>query len=470
MRASDSSAAGSSEFLLAALEQASDAVVIVDSNLRVSHCNAAAELIWGTPRAQLLGREASALGLDDLQQRPGAEITIRRNDSSRIRAALSVSRVEVDGQSNYMVFARDITAEFKRREQIALLMLVADKTNRAVVVTDPDLKIVYVNAAFTGLFGYSVDEAMGRHAHQLLAGRHTDRKILARLRRQISDGNDGDEEILLYDKDGDESWVSAAVKAFRNDRGGVKYIFALLTDITETKQLRSLQQLIMSALADEIPLTQIADQLCRLVEVIAPDVVCSLLHVDADGLIHPLGGPSLPEDYSRALDGVAIGPDIGSCGSAAYFGEPVLAEDIDTDPRWQPFKARPLEVGLRAYWSTPIKAKDGRVIGTFAFYFRECRAPSRWHQRIVDACVPLSALAIERKEARAQIARLAYHDMLTGPRAAASTDQPGDRGLPGGETRRAGVRRSRSFQGHQRYARTRRRRRVADRTDATPAR
>src|SRR6266478_9331228 len=74
----------------------------------------------------------------------------------------------------------------------------------------------------------------------------------------------------------------------------------------------------------------------------------------------------------------------------------------------------PLAVGLKACWSTPIKAKDGRVIGTFAFYFRECRAPSRWHQRIVEACVDLSALAIERKEARAQIARLAYYDMLTG--------------------------------------------------------
>ena len=91
-----------------------------------------------------------------------------------------------------------------------------------------------------------------------------------------------------------------------------------------------------------------------------------------------------------------------------------MAEDLDTDPRWQPYKTRPLEVGLRACWSSPIKARDGRVIGTFAFYFRECRAPSRWHQRIVEACIQLGALAIERKEARAQIARLAYHDMLTG--------------------------------------------------------
>jgi GAF domain-containing protein len=101
-------------------------------------------------------------------------------------------------------------------------------------------------------------------------------------------------------------------------------------------------------------------------------------------------------------------------GRRHIIGKPVLAEDLDTDPRWQPYKARPLEVGLKACWSTPIKAKDGRVIGTFAFYFREPRAPSRWHQRIVDACVHLGALAIERKEARAQIARLAYHDMLTG--------------------------------------------------------
>jgi diguanylate cyclase (GGDEF)-like protein/PAS domain S-box-containing protein len=412
MHASDCPTVETTEFLLAALEQASEAVVIVDSDLRVSHFNAAAELIWGIPREEVLGLDASCLGLNDLRQ--SSEITIRRSTGSRLRAALSVSRVEIDGRTNYMILARDITAEVERRERIALLTLVADKTNRAVIVTDRNLKIVYTNAAFSGMFGYPPEEAQGRQANQLLAGRFTDRKTLARLQRRICDGSGDEEEVLTYDNKGDEIWVSAAVKSFRNERGRIKFIIALVTDITESKQLRSLQQLIMSALADELPITEIADQLCRRVEVLAPDVVASVLHIDADGLIHPLGGPSLPEDYSRALDGVAIGPEIGSCGAAAFYGKPVLAVDIDTDPRWQPFKTRPLEVGLKACWSTPIKAKDGRVIGTFAFYFRECRAPSRWHQRIVDACVHLGALAIERKEARAQIARLAYHDMLTG--------------------------------------------------------
>ena len=211
------------------------------------------------------------------------------------------------------------------------------------------------------------------------------------MQRSVASEDGIDQEVLAYDKNGDEIWLSARVKAFRNARGRVKYLLALITDITETRQLWSLQQLIMTALADEIPITDIADQLCRRVEEIAPDVVSSLLHIDAGGPVRPLGGPSLPDDYSRALDGVAIGPDVGSCGSAAYYGEPVLAVDIDADPRWQPYKTRPLEVGLRACWSSPIKAKDGRVIATFAFYYRECRAPSRWHERIVEACVHLGA-------------------------------------------------------------------------------
>ncbi|MEO8319079.1 MAG: EAL domain-containing protein [Bradyrhizobium sp.] len=429
MPAHDCPAVETPEFLLSALEQADNAVVIIDGDHHVRHFNAAAERIWGFSRADVLGGDAGLLGLHDPQllqiataeqasdgarRKPNSEITIRHHDGRQVRVALSVSRVAIDGQINTMVFIRDITVEIMRRDRMALLNLVADKTNRAVVVTDRNLGIVYSNAAFAGMFGHSCEDALGQPIGQLLAGKHTDRAALARLRRRVGAGSDGEEEILTYDKNGDEIWISITAKAFRDERGRIKYLFALLTDISEDKQLRSLQQLIMGALADEVPITEIADRLCRRVEVIAPDVVSSVLHVDADGLIHPLGGPSLPAEYSRALEGVAIGPEIGSCGSAAFFGKAVLADDLDTDPRWQSFKAIPLAAGLKACWSTPIKAKDGRVIGTFAFYFRESRAPSHWHQRIVDACVHLGALAIERKEARAQIARLAYHDMLTG--------------------------------------------------------
>lgn len=406
------------DVLQTALEQAGEGVVIVDGDYRIVHFGAAAERIWGVDRAAVLGCDASVLGLSALSQRRGSpaatlrdEIAIARGDGGRVKAAVTVSPLA----PGHIVLARDITAEVEGRERLGLLNAVADKTNRAVIVTDPDLNIRYTNAAFAALFGYSHDEAQGRHAAELLAGRYTNRKTIARLKRRLlRSGRGGEAELLAYTKEGEEIWVSVTVDAFRSSKGRIKHIFALLTDITETRQLRSLQQLIMGALADEVPIMEIADRLCRRVEQIAPDVVCSLLYVDAGGLVHPLGGPSLPADYSRALDGVAIGPDVGSCGTAAFYGEPVLAIDIATDPRWQPYKTRPLEAGLRACWSTPVKAKDGRVIATFAFYFRESRAPSRWHRRIVDACVNLGALAIERKEARAEIARLAYNDILTG--------------------------------------------------------
>ncbi|WBL76871.1 EAL domain-containing protein [Bradyrhizobium xenonodulans] len=419
MSASDRPVMEMPDVLRAALECADDGIVVVDDSRRITHFNASAERIWKLARTDVLGCDAEILTLKFLQADPVSdfrdEISLVRRDGSRIKVRVSMSSATVDGATHHIVFARDVTTEAERRVRIGLLHAVSDQTNRAVLITDTEQNIVYVNSAFTTLFGYTSEEAEGRRAGGLIAGRHTDRKAVAKLvKRLMHGGHRGEVEVLAYDKDGEEIWVCARIDAFRDKKGRVKHIFALLEDITETKQLRSLQQLIMGALADEVPIGDIADRLCRRVEEIAPDVVCSLLHVDATGLIHPLGGPSLPEDYSRALDGVAIGPDVGSCGSAAFHGEPVLATDLETDPRWQPYKAMPLSIGLRACWSTPVKAKDGRVIATFAFYYREPRAPSNWHRRIVEACVNLGAFAIERKEARAEIARLAYHDILTG--------------------------------------------------------
>ena len=124
--------------------------------------------------------------------------------------------------------------------------------------------------------------------------------------------------------------------------------------------------------------------------------------------------PACPTTYSRALTASPSGRTLARAGrrritASRYW--PRISTPIRAGSRSRRGRS---QAGLKACWSTPIKATDGRVIGTFAFYFRESRAPSRWHQRIVDACVHLGALAIERKEARAQIARLAYHDMLTG--------------------------------------------------------
>lgn len=167
-----------------------------------------------------------------------------RCDGSRIRATVTLSSATIDGAVHHIVFARDVTAEAERRARIALLNAVSDQTNRAVIITDTEQNIRYVNSAFTTLFGYTSDEAEGRRAATLIAGCHTDRGAVAKLVRRLMQGGRRDEvEVLAYDKDGEEIWVCTRIDAFRDKKGRVKHIFALLEDITETKQLRSLQQL-----------------------------------------------------------------------------------------------------------------------------------------------------------------------------------------------------------------------------------
>ncbi|MFX7785106.1 hypothetical protein ABTJ92_23060, partial [Acinetobacter baumannii] len=74
------------------------------------------------------------------------------------------------------------------------------------------------------------------------------------------------------------------------------------------------------------------------IEAVAPGIVCSVLTVDEQGLLHPLSAPSLPKDYCDALDGLATGPEVGSCGTAAWLGEAVTASCIANDPRWADYK------------------------------------------------------------------------------------------------------------------------------------
>ncbi|HEU4664722.1 MAG TPA: EAL domain-containing protein [Dokdonella sp.] len=187
-----------------------------------------------------------------------------------------------------------------------------------------------------------------------------------------------------------------------------------MTDDRSSAAMQRLQGEILEAVARGEPLLRVADLLCRRIEALVPDVLCSVLVVDAQGRVRSLAAPSLPEPYSHSLDGMSIGPVAGSCGTAAWRGEAVEVHDIETDPLWADYRERALPHGLRACWSSPIKARDGRVIGTFAFYYRTRRGPSDIERAVVEKCVDLCAIAIEHDAVQAHVQRLAFHDPVTG--------------------------------------------------------
>ncbi len=174
-----------------------------------------------------------------------------------------------------------------------------------------------------------------------------------------------------------------------------------------------LQNAILKRIARGEGLDVTCRSLCEQVEQLVPGVICSVLTVDRAGRMHPLAGPSLPESYSQAIDGAAIGPLAGSCGTAAYFGTDISVADIATDPRWADFKHLVAPLGLRGCWSSPISNPDGVIVATFAFYYREARGPTAFERVLVEHCLHLCLIAIDRHNRVVEHERRAFTDTLT---------------------------------------------------------
>jgi len=110
--------------------------------------------------------------------------------------------------------------------------------------------------------------------------------------------------------------------------------------------------------------------------------------------------PSLPERYTQAIDGSPIGPKHGSCGTAMFRGKPVIVTDIATDPLWDDYREFARIIDMAACWSTPILSSKGKVLGSFAMYYREPRGPKPEEQHLTDVATKLASRAIEHAVAR----------------------------------------------------------------------
>lgn len=155
-------------------------------------------------------------------------------------------------------------------------------------------------------------------------------------------------------------------------------------------------------------LPEILESITIWVELQSPDpIFASILLLDEQGkhLLHG-AAPSLPAEYNDAIHGVAIGPNVGSCGTAAFAGETVIVENIETDIRWQDYKQLASRFNLRACWSTPLINGAGKLLGTFAMYYQEAKKPSSDELAIIKLVTRTAVIAIEHKIAEAERQRL----------------------------------------------------------------
>ncbi len=200
-------------------------------------------------------------------------------------------------------------------------------------------------------------------------------------------------------------WFAATISPMQSNT-----FLCVARDITDRKQGESwlaAQKQILEMIAKSAPLGDTLNALVKIIEQQCPDVMGSILILDRDGK-HLVNGaaPSLPESYNAAIEGMAIGPNVGSCGTAIYRKESVIVTDIATDPLWEDYRDFALSFGLRACSSTPIISSNERLLGTFAMYYTEPHTPEKFEFEFRDLVKNLAGIAIERKQAEESLQQL----------------------------------------------------------------
>ena len=148
---------------------------------------------------------------------------------------------------------------------------------------------------------------------------------------------------------------------------------------------------------EDAPLDEILGGLVSVAENVAGDgCVASVLVLDEDGLLRNGASPNLPRHYVEAIDGIRPHPGVGTCAAAAATGEIVVTPNFLDDRKWVELRHLPLAIGFIGAWSMPIKAADGRVLGTFGTYYRDIREPSAFERDALQQLAGVAAVALEQ--------------------------------------------------------------------------
>jgi PAS domain S-box-containing protein len=275
----------------------------------------------------------------------------------------------------------------------------------------PGEDALYLSEEWYRIYGFDPKRGLSAWKDRLPRMHPDDRARVAEIKDQATrekSDYEVDHRILL--PDGTVKYTHTVGHPVLNASGDVEQFVCTLMDITERTQAEALREgenRILEMIARDAPLEEILEKLVRVVEAQFAGLLCSVLLLDEDGRHARHGaGPSLPKAYTDAIDGLCIGPQAGSCGTAMYRGEPVVVTDILQDPLWEPYRDVARPHGLRACWSTPILAHSGKALGSFAMYYREPRSPNPSETRALELATHLAGIAIERKLAREERERL----------------------------------------------------------------
>jgi GAF domain-containing protein len=198
-----------------------------------------------------------------------------------------------------------------------------------------------------------------------------------------------------------EMQVSDATSVVQSD-GSESSLGRNATAASRAESLLAAEKRTLEIMANGASLSEVLSDLCASIDAHAPPVASMVCLMDPDSKqLLPGASPHVPAAFTAAITPWPIGPNRGSCGTAAFTKQRVIIPDISNDPRW-PDKARDLALnqGFCAAWSEPLISSDGEVLGTFCMSYAEPRIPNSRDLELIEAASHIALIAIEIERSR----------------------------------------------------------------------
>ena len=414
--------------LQAILDNVKDAIVTVDDAGHIETFNPTGERIFGYAQAEILGRSLEFLlpdiarGASDFLERLAAKIDDthvdlaahqtwgRAKGGNRVAVEIAVSKAKLNWRDGYIVSIRDITerhlAEQSMRESEARYRTLVEHAPEVIVVFDVDQgKFVDVNDNACRFFRMPRETLLACGPDKISPAYQPDGKPSFGPPRGFIEGAlSGEAPVFEWAHcDASGQIMPCEVRFVRLPSSNRRLIRASITDITERKRADAIaagERRVFEKIAANAPLNSALRSICELIERVMAGSYCAINLLDHERQALNFGvAPNLPREFVAAMDSAPVGIRYGSCAAAVYLARQITVADIETDALWEFRREAALRAGLRAAWSTPIVASDGRVVGTFAVYRCHPGIPSARDHELMSRMAQIAGIAIERRGA-----------------------------------------------------------------------
>ncbi|TXI89466.1 MAG: PAS domain S-box protein, partial [Burkholderiaceae bacterium] len=269
-----------------------------------------------------------------------------------------------------------------------------------VSICDANGRITYGNRRFAQISGYSKEEFIGKN-HRIINSGYHPASFFKDMYDTVLRGEAWHGEICNRSKNGKLYWVDSTIIAFMDEHGKPKEFIGIRTDITERKQHAMYEQFrskILQLITSDLTLEALTNTMALELEAVEANVSCSILFADEhQQFLRLAAAPTLSEEYKEVLMVIPIAHGVRSGGTAAFTGQRVIVENIETHPYWEDHRELALKAGIRSCWAQPFMSSSGKVLGVISIYHQAPHHPTPTELQFVEQAANLLGIAVDRK-------------------------------------------------------------------------